>query len=70
MSLTNPVLSFVFGEGFWHSPIPVLILALVSAYVGWVSVEYIPFTRRVLERREGRMVPRSENADGRRGRMT
>jgi hypothetical protein len=64
MSLTNPFLSFLFGEGFWNGPIPVLAIAVISAYVGWVSVEYIPFTRRVLERREGRMTARSENADG------
>ncbi|MFO7252586.1 MAG: hypothetical protein DIU60_017730 [Actinomycetes bacterium] len=63
MSLTNPLLSFVLGDGFWSSPIPLLILAVAAAYIGWVAVEYIPATRRLLERREGGMA-RGENADG------
>jgi hypothetical protein len=64
MSMVNPLLSVLLGEDFWSSPLPLVILAVVSAYVGWVSVEYIPFTRRVLERREAQLRPRSENGEG------
>lgn len=64
MSMINPFLSAMFGADFSTSPILLVVLAVISAYVGWVSVEYIPFTRRVLERREGPMRPRGENAEG------
>jgi hypothetical protein len=50
--LTNPLIQLLFGDGFWTGPIPVVALAGISSYAGWVSVEYIPFTRRMLERRE------------------
>ncbi|MEV5413966.1 hypothetical protein AB0K60_34685 [Thermopolyspora sp. NPDC052614] len=62
--MINPLLFPLFGVDFWNSPIPMVILAVISAYVGWVSVEYIPFTRRILERREAGLRPRGENAEG------
>jgi hypothetical protein len=50
--LSNPLIQFLFGDGFWNGPIPMVAFAAVSSYAGWVIVEYIPFTRRILERRE------------------
>ncbi|MEV4092626.1 hypothetical protein [Streptosporangium saharense] len=43
---------FVIMNGFWQSPWLLIIVALVAAYLGSKVVEYIPFTRRIIERRE------------------
>ncbi len=53
MLLINPLLSLLFGDGSWIGVVALIAVAAASAYAGWVAVEYIPFTRRILERREG-----------------
>lgn len=53
MPLLGPVLNvFAMMNGFWESPWVLLILALGAAYLGGKAVEFIPFTRRIIERRE------------------
>ncbi|GAA3444178.1 hypothetical protein [Planomonospora venezuelensis] len=52
-----PMLDFVLPAllmigGLWQSPIALVILALGSAYMGAKVVEFIPFTRRIIEQRE------------------
>jgi hypothetical protein len=54
MTLLDPILQiFVMVSGLWDSPVVIVPIALGSAYFGWRIVEYIPFTRRIIERREG-----------------
>ncbi|GGO06918.1 hypothetical protein GCM10010116_13780 [Microbispora rosea subsp. aerata] len=45
--------SFATLNGVWNSPIALLPIAALAAYAGWRIVEFIPFTRRIIERREG-----------------
>ncbi len=53
MPLLGPVLNtFVIMNGFWGSPWLLLVFALGAAYLGAKIVEIIPFTRRIIERRE------------------
>ncbi|MFF5210787.1 hypothetical protein [Streptosporangium sp. NPDC000396] len=53
MPLLDPVLNaFVIMNGFWESPWLLLIFAFGAAYLGAKAVERIPFTRRIIERRE------------------
>ena len=53
MPFLGPVLNvFVIMNGFWESPWLLIIFALGAAYLGGKIVEYIPFTRRIIERRE------------------
>ncbi|MER7207155.1 hypothetical protein [Streptosporangium sp. NPDC000239] len=44
--------AFVIMNGFWQSPVLLVIVALGAAYLGAKAVEYIPFTRRIIERRQ------------------
>ncbi|GAA4226250.1 hypothetical protein FHR32_004034 [Streptosporangium album] len=44
--------AFVIMSGFWESPWLLLIFAAGAAYLGAKAVEVIPFTRRIIERRE------------------
>ncbi|MDP4506500.1 hypothetical protein OHA25_00145 [Nonomuraea sp. NBC_00507] len=44
--------AFVTMNGFATSPVVLLVLAFVGAYLGSRVVEIIPFTRRIIERRE------------------
>ncbi|MCT9928711.1 hypothetical protein N5079_00610 [Planotetraspora sp. A-T 1434] len=58
MPMLEPVLSslatvFVTMNALWSSPVALIPLALAAAYFGWRIVEFIPVTRRILERREG-----------------
>ncbi|MFJ2030291.1 hypothetical protein [Streptosporangium sp. NPDC087985] len=44
--------AFVIMSGFWESPWLLLIFAFGAAYLGAKAVEIIPFTRRIIERRD------------------
>jgi uncharacterized membrane protein YfcA len=44
--------AFVTMNGFAASPVVLLVLAFIGAYLGARVVEVIPFTRRIIERRE------------------
>jgi hypothetical protein len=43
----------VLMNDLWSSPIALLPIAVAAIYFGWRIVEFIPFTRRIIERREG-----------------
>ncbi|MEU7896766.1 hypothetical protein AB0B45_28390 [Nonomuraea sp. NPDC049152] len=49
---------FVTVNGFSTSPIVLLVLAFVGAYLGAKLVEVIPYTRRIIERREAQAAER------------
>jgi hypothetical protein len=62
-SLESPLLemilqAFVTMNGFATSPIVMLVLAFIGAYLGSRVVEVIPFTRRIIERREAQAAER------------
>ncbi|WP_165959754.1 hypothetical protein [Nonomuraea longispora] len=42
-------------NGLATSPFVLLVLAFIGAYLGTRVVEIIPFTRRIIERREARL---------------
>ncbi|WP_171055393.1 MULTISPECIES: hypothetical protein [unclassified Nonomuraea] len=42
-------------NGLATSPFVLLVLAFIGAYLGIRVVEIIPFTRRIIERREARL---------------
>ena len=44
--------AFVTMNGLATSPVMLVVLALLGAYLGAKVVEIIPFTRRIIERRE------------------
>ncbi|ETK33263.1 hypothetical protein [Microbispora sp. ATCC PTA-5024] len=44
--------SYALLDELRSSPILLLPVAVLSAYFGWRVVEFIPFTRRIIERRE------------------
>ncbi|WP_170223472.1 hypothetical protein [Nonomuraea turkmeniaca] len=50
--------AFVTMNGFATSPVVLLVLAFVGAYLGSRVVEIIPFTRRIIERREAQAAER------------
>ncbi|MGN9836639.1 hypothetical protein ACTMTI_00820 [Nonomuraea sp. H19] len=50
--------AFVTMNGFATSPVVLLVLAFVGAYLGSRVVEFIPFTRRIIERREAQLMER------------
>ena len=43
---------FLAVNGFASSPFVLIVLAFIGAYLGVKAVERIPFTRRIIERRE------------------
>ncbi len=45
-------------NGFATSPFVLILLAFVGAYLGGRAVEYIPVTRRIIERREAQLAER------------
>ncbi|WP_166427301.1 hypothetical protein [Nonomuraea mesophila] len=47
--------AFVTMNGLATSPFVLLVLAFIGAYLGTRVVEVIPFTRRIIERREARL---------------
>ncbi|TDD44696.1 hypothetical protein E1286_26365 [Nonomuraea terrae] len=52
MALDVILQAFVTLNGLATSPIVLLVLAFIGAYLGTRVVEVIPFTRRIIERRE------------------
>ncbi|MEU6716233.1 hypothetical protein ABZ897_32615 [Nonomuraea sp. NPDC046802] len=50
--------AFVTLNGFATNPVILLVLAFIGAYLGSRVVEVIPFTRRIIERREARLAER------------
>lgn len=50
--------AFVTMNGVATSPFVLLVLAFIGAYLGSRVVEVIPFTRRIIERREARFAER------------
>ncbi|WP_214320774.1 hypothetical protein [Nonomuraea sediminis] len=44
--------AFVTMNGFATHPVMLVVLALLGAFAGAKAVEKIPFTRRIIERRE------------------
>lgn len=45
--------SLILMNQLGNNPVVLLIVAIVAGYFGWRIVEFIPFTRRIIERREG-----------------
>ncbi|GAA3129187.1 hypothetical protein AB0K12_01690 [Nonomuraea sp. NPDC049419] len=58
MALDAFLQAFVALNGFSSSPIVLVVLALIGAYLGGRIVEVIPFTRRIIERREAQLAER------------
>lgn len=53
MSLIDLILSsFVIVAGFTDSPYVAILVGGFAAYLGKLAVEKIPYTRRIIERRE------------------
>ncbi|RBQ16561.1 hypothetical protein DP939_30085 [Spongiactinospora rosea] len=53
MAWIDPVMhAFVVMNGFSTTPYGLIILAFFAAYLGGLAMERIPFTRRIIERRE------------------
>ncbi|MEV0581700.1 hypothetical protein [Nonomuraea sp. NPDC050310] len=50
--------AYVTMTGFSTSPIVLVALAFIGAYLGSKLVEIIPVTRRIIERREARWAER------------
>ncbi|GAT66540.1 hypothetical protein HS048_08635 [Planomonospora sp. ID91781] len=50
--------ALVMIAGFWQSPVFLVALALGAGYLGAKAVEVIPFTRRIIERREAEAAER------------
>ncbi|MFC4115684.1 hypothetical protein [Nonomuraea zeae] len=61
MAMLDAVLQvFVTMNGFATSPFVLLVLAFIGAYLGSRAVEVIPFTRRIIERREAQAAAERE----------
>ncbi|MEU8247085.1 hypothetical protein [Nonomuraea sp. NPDC048916] len=59
MALFDSILhTFVTVNGLATNPIALLALGLAGAYLGGRVVEVIPFTRRIIERREAQLAER------------
>jgi hypothetical protein len=53
MALIDPVLhTLVIMNGYTNSPYAMILVAFLAAYLGGLAMERIPFTRRIIERRE------------------
>ncbi|GAA2993932.1 hypothetical protein [Streptosporangium longisporum] len=50
--LDHALYAFVIMHGLWGSPWMMIVIALGAAYLGGRAMELIPFTRRIIERRE------------------
>ncbi|MFC0864845.1 hypothetical protein ACFHYQ_21355 [Sphaerimonospora cavernae] len=46
--------SLILMNELGSSPVALVLVAIAAAYFGWRIVEFIPFTRRIIERREQR----------------
>lgn len=61
MVLLDSILyAFVTVNGLATSPFMLVVLAFLGAYLGVRAVELIPFTRRIIERREAQAAAESE----------
>ncbi|SEG99568.1 hypothetical protein SAMN05444920_113164 [Nonomuraea solani] len=60
MALDAILHGFVTMNGLATSPIVLLVLAFIGAYLGSRVVEVIPFTRRIIERREAQAAAERE----------
>ncbi|MFI7450625.1 hypothetical protein ACIBQX_24235 [Nonomuraea sp. NPDC049714] len=59
MTLLDAILHAMLAvNGFATSPFVLILLAFAGAYLGGRVVEYIPFTRRIIERREAQLAER------------
>ncbi|MEU7859517.1 hypothetical protein [Nonomuraea sp. NPDC049141] len=56
--LDSALYAFVTVNGFATSPVVLVVLAFIGAYLGSRVVEVIPFTRRIIERREAQAAER------------
>ncbi|MCG5220715.1 hypothetical protein [Streptosporangium sp. KLBMP 9127] len=53
MAMIDPVLqTLLIMHGYTNSPYGLIMLAFLAAYLGGLVMERIPFTRRIIERRE------------------
>lgn len=50
--------AFLAVNGFATSPFMLILLAFIGAYLGGRAMEVIPFTRRIIERREAQPAER------------
>ncbi|WP_433499710.1 hypothetical protein ACQP1K_05145 [Sphaerimonospora sp. CA-214678] len=46
--------SLILMNELGSSPIVLIFVAIAAGYFGWRVVEFIPFTRRIIERRDQR----------------
>ncbi|MGR6923949.1 hypothetical protein ACU635_57630 [[Actinomadura] parvosata] len=60
MALDAFLQAFVTLNGLATSPIVLLVLAFIGAYLGSRVVEVIPYTRRIIERREAQAAAERE----------
>ncbi|AQZ66783.1 unnamed protein product [[Actinomadura] parvosata subsp. kistnae] len=60
MALDAILQAFVTLNGLATSPIVLLVLAFIGAYLGSRVVEVIPYTRRIIERREAQAAAERE----------
>ena len=56
--LDSALYAFVTMNGIATSPVVLVVLAFIGAYLGVRVVEVIPFTRRIIERREAQAAER------------
>ncbi|MFG1941825.1 hypothetical protein [Nonomuraea sp. NPDC048826] len=50
--------AFLAVNGFGTSPFVLILLAFIGAYLGGRVMELIPYTRRIIERREAQLAER------------
>ncbi|GAA4939509.1 putative membrane protein YfcA [Nonomuraea thailandensis] len=60
MALDAILQAFVTLNGMATSPIVLVVLAFIGAYLGSRVVEVIPYTRRIIERREAQAAAERE----------
>ncbi|WP_246609750.1 hypothetical protein [Nonomuraea rhizosphaerae] len=58
--LDSALYAFVTLNGFATSPVMLVVLAFIGAYLGGRAMEIIPFTRRIIERREAQAAAERE----------
>ncbi|MEV0617315.1 hypothetical protein AB0I81_28605 [Nonomuraea sp. NPDC050404] len=62
MALDAILHAFVTMNGLATSPFVLLVLAFIGAYLGIRAVEVIPYTRRIIERREAQAAAERDRA--------
>ncbi|GAB2915474.1 hypothetical protein ACFMQL_18325 [Nonomuraea fastidiosa] len=58
MALDTFLQAFITLNGLATNPVVLVVLALIGAYLGGRVVELIPYTRRIIERREAQLAER------------